>query len=543
MIRILFALSIIVAAAWPAGPAEAHAMLLESTPADGAVLAAAPAEILLRFDEPVRPIRVAVLDSAGQAINGIDRPQARDNTLILSLPKGMAPGGYVVSYRVTSLDSHVVAGAFVFSIGKRSDTDLAGIERSLADRERPWLLLSVADRLLLFLGLIGAAGGVMFHVVVGRDLRHLERKARRGFVGLASLGLAAALLGVGIEGAQLKDVRASRFLELGVWRLGESTSLGLSLSIAGLALILMIIALWHPLSRLTHLALPAALLAVGSLALTGHALTAGPLWLTAPLLILHVLIAAFWLGALWPLGQALARLEPGEAILLVKRFSAIALPAVVLLIAAGAAMAFLQLGRLSELFSTAYGLRLSSKLAFVAVLLMIAALNRLWLTPALAAGRANAVHRLRASVGLEVGFGLAILAATSSLGAVPPPRALLAATAAHSMADNAGFTILAATAGRSATIQVTPAAQGANVISANLMDAEGRPLDAQQVTIEISRPAAGIEAISHAAAKIAPGVFRWEGAMIPLAGEWQLRLKVLVSDFEETRFETSIRIR
>src|SRR6185437_14263632 len=36
-----------------AKPAGAHAMLLESVPADGAVLAQSPPMLLLRFDEPV----------------------------------------------------------------------------------------------------------------------------------------------------------------------------------------------------------------------------------------------------------------------------------------------------------------------------------------------------------------------------------------------------------------------------------------------------------------------------------------------------------
>jgi copper transport protein len=100
---------------------------------------------------------------------------------------------------------------------------------------------------------------------------------------------------------------------------------------------------------------------------------------------------------------------------------------VLLLIAAGATLAVLQLGRIGELFTTAYGLRLASKIALVLVLLLFAALNRFWLTPALAASRGKAVRHLRLSIGLEIALGIAILAATSSLGEVPPPRALMVA--------------------------------------------------------------------------------------------------------------------
>ena len=265
-----------------------------------------------------------------------------------------------------------------------------------------------------------------------------------------------------------------------------------------------------------------------------------------------MLMAAFWLGALWPLWQAVGRRRPEAALDLLRRFSMIAIPAVALLVAAGTTLAVLQLGRIGELVTTAYGIRLLCKLAFVALLLLLAALNRFWLTPALAAGRAPASHRLRASIGLEIGLGIAILAATSSLGEVPPPRALIAAAMAHDMTSSAempGFSVVTfadergGAGERGAAIEVAPAARGPNLITLHLFDAEGKPLTPQQVTIEISRPAAGIEAITHPMATTAPGLYRWEGAQMPLAGEWNLRLLVLISDFEEIRFDTRIPIR
>ena len=92
-------------------------------------------------------------------------------------------------------------------------------------------------------------------------------------------------------------------------------------------------------------------------------------------------------------------------------------------------------------------------------------------------------------------------------------------------------------------IEVTPAARGPNLITLHLFDAEGKPLTPQQVTIEISRPAAGVEPITHPMTATAPGLYRWEGALLPLTGDWNLRLLVLISDFEEIRFDTRIPIR
>src|SRR5262249_26305064 len=286
--------------------------------------------------------------------------------------------------------------------------------------------------------------GTLFHTLVAHDLWRLDDGTRRRLVALTLLGFIAAILGVGIEGAALKGTRLSNIeglLSASLWRMGERTSLGFSLTVAAVALFLLFLALERTRGKLSLLALPASLAALGSLALTGHAVTAGPIWLTGPLLAAHVLFAAFWLGSLWPLWQAVGRSGRDSALDLLRRFSAIALPGVLVLISAGATLAILQLGRLGELFTTDYGLRLTAKIAFVLVLLLFAGLNRFWLTPALAAERDSAAHRLRLSIGLEIGLGLAILAATSSLGEVSPPRVLILeaeAQAANGAANGSG---------------------------------------------------------------------------------------------------------
>ena len=346
--------------------------------------------------------------------------------------------------------------------------------------------------------------------------------------------------------------------------MGERTSLGFSLTVAAVALLLLLLALERTRGRLSLLALPASFAALFSLALTGHAVTAGPLWLTVPVLAIHVLVAAFWLGSLWPLWQAVAERPPEGALALLRRFSAIALPAVLLLIAAGATLACLQLGRLSEFFTTAYGLRLASKLAFVLVLLLFAALNRFWLTPALAARRSRAPHRLRISIGLEIVLAMAILAATSSLGEVPPPRTLILEAAAQAanahagkggsmagmdmggatMPASPGFSVVTfAAGGQGAEIELSPAAAGTNSITIHLFDAAEKPLAAQKVTIELSQPAAGVEPMEHELTAESPGLYRWANAPMPLAGNWKIQLLVLISDFEEISFETLVPLR
>ena len=533
MVRLLSILLLVIGGALAAAPAEAHAVLLQSTPEDGAVLAAAPTEIVLGFDEPVTPIRVELRNAAGAIVGGGESLRAQDAELHLAVPPGLGQGTYVLSYRVTSLDSHPVGGSVVFSIGKPS----VGAIRTPAGSGRPWPIVAIAEQLLFFVGLIGASGGVLFHGLVARDLGRLAPESRRALIVFAGVGIAAALFGIGIEGAALANAAATDLLDVGLWKIGAATSLGLSHMVAALALVLLVLALESAGRPVAHLALPAALLALGSLALTGHALTAGPMLLTAPVLAIHVSVAAFWLGSLWPLWQSLARQPPMAAALLLRRFSAMAWLAILLLVAAGTTLAALQLGRVGALVETAYGQRLLAKLALVAGLLLIAAANRWWLTPALTAGKDAAIQRLSASIGMEIGLGLAILAATASLGETVPPRALAA------QAQAARFSVATFSGARGALIEVSPGLHGRNRISIHLFAPDGTPIAARSVALELSDPAAGIEAIRRDARPVAPGAYIYEGPEMAVAGRWRLRIEALISDFDGARFETEVPIR
>src|SRR5215469_8624997 len=276
------------------------------------------------------PGRIEVLNSAGDSVTADERPTARDTEIRMALPPGLAEGTYLLSYRVTSLDSHPVGGTIVFSIGKPSEGGIAALQSKVANRGSIWPFLSTVARLLLLVSLVGAAGGTLFHAMVAHDLWRLDHATRRRLVALALLGLVAAVLGIGIEGAALKGTRLANLnglLSASLWRVGEQTSLGFSLTVAAGALLLLVLALKRSRSRLPLLALPASLIALGSLVLTGHAVTAGPPWLTIPVLTIHVFVAAFWLGSLWPLWQALDQ-PAKDSLALLRRFSAIAQPGV-----------------------------------------------------------------------------------------------------------------------------------------------------------------------------------------------------------------------
>lgn len=101
--------------------AWAHARLVKSIPANRAVLAQAPAQLQLWFNEPleVRFSRISVWNAAGQQVDkgGLQADPQDTKKLTLPLP-ALEAGLYTVKYRVLSVDSHIIENQLSFTIQK-----------------------------------------------------------------------------------------------------------------------------------------------------------------------------------------------------------------------------------------------------------------------------------------------------------------------------------------------------------------------------------------------------------------------------------------
>ena len=75
-----------------AASAEAHAMLVESVPADGAVVPAPPDAVILRFNEPVRPIAVRLLDGQGRSLVAAKDSPPTFSSIRLPFTASLRPG-------------------------------------------------------------------------------------------------------------------------------------------------------------------------------------------------------------------------------------------------------------------------------------------------------------------------------------------------------------------------------------------------------------------------------------------------------------------
>jgi putative copper export protein len=191
------------------------------------------------------------------------------------------------------------------------------------------------------------------------------------------------------------------------------------LAVAGLGVARRARAGWH------LAAVAGVMIAIGA-ALGGHAGAAERLRALAVLTdSLHVIGAAGWLGSLLWLVWGLRVAVPGgadrgaRAAILVSAFSPAALTFAALVMVTGIASAWMRLGTLPALWTSAYGQMLLRKLVLLAGVAVAGLYNWRRMRPAL--GASDVSRRFRSSALIELAFGVGVIVVTAYLVATPPP--------------------------------------------------------------------------------------------------------------------------
>jgi putative copper export protein len=257
--------------------------------------------------------------------------------------------------------------------------------------------VAVTERALTLLSLYLAAGTALFTVLFQRQLPSLCERARR-------VGGIAAICGAVLVPLQLPLTAARMagdFAGMGdtnLLRLALHSSHGRASGwmLAGLALL----AIGLFARRALNVALLGVAVVVCAPALTGHTSVHPQRALLAPLLVMHLLLGAFWLGALGPLWFAVRREPTDITAAVLQRFSKLAAWLVPCIGLAGLGMAYLLIEDWATL-RRPYGLILLGKTAVFALLLALAALNRWRFTPALSVTPAAARRALQRSIVAE----------------------------------------------------------------------------------------------------------------------------------------------
>ncbi|GAA0792067.1 copper resistance D family protein [Marinobacterium sediminicola] len=288
-----------------------------------------------------------------------------------------------------------------------------------------WEWLTLASRWGLYLGMVIAVGGIASEWLLQR-YRALVPTLNR----YTSLGILVALLALGVHFLS----RAGALAEAGIGGMFDPlmlqfiwhSTVGDALLITALGLLLLggshLVSIRSAATGILRwiqlgTAIGGMAILAFSYTLSGHVQSEG--LIGALTLTVHVLLISWWMGSLYPLWLATHRLDSDSSHAVLEVFGRLALPAVVMVLAAGMLLSYRLTGWSSEVLGSRYGFWLILKVALVAIILLLAAFHKFYLVPALKqAGDARSMKR---SLLLEKLVGMAILAVTTVLAVLVGP--------------------------------------------------------------------------------------------------------------------------
>jgi copper transport protein len=523
-----------------APPAQGHASLLRTEPAESAVTARAPERVLLVFDEPVdTPLgSLRVYDGSGERVDdgAVVRPSG--NRVAVGLEHPLRRGTYTVAWRAVSLDSDPVDGAFVFHVGRPGPHPGGVAAEVLEDTPTSVTVAYDLARFFEYALVLLAAGGALALAVVLRAAAPALR--RRLYAAVAALAVALVVvsllelplqgaasaatgLGAAFDGDVVRGVADTRFGEVALIR----AVVAAALAVAALG------AAWRGRRELETLTLVLAAAALATPVAVSHASVSGRLATLAD--TAHIAAAATWVGGLAFLTAALLlagaerwRLA-GDA---VPRFSKVAVAAVAVVIAGGLVNAYLQVRSWSALWETTYGRLLLAKIALLLPLLGLGALNNRYAVPRLRAAVASAAEQRRflRTVGAELALMTGIVAVTAVLVSAPPARTQHAQPQSHRGEVQFGPYV--------ATVGVSPGRAGPNTLRIDFAHAEV-PVD---VHVAATLPSRDIGPLRAMLRHVSHPTFVARAFPFPIAGSWSLRIEARRDRFELYTTTVTIRI-
>ena len=415
LLTILFLLSTSVAA---------HTGLKSSLPANGEVLMEAPEAIALDFQGVVKLMAVEIKDAGGGLVS-LDLSSAKESGKHFSLP---LPTLEISTYRVNwvsaGADGHKIKGNFAFKyVGADglAEDGINALEMSAVSISI-WGIGTLLNKLLIYIALAMTVGGLAATFTLPRyNSRQIP------FINYLPLGCLIGLIAVTIG----FFLQVGSFAEEGIsgmwnpdympilWDSGAGKSFRWQLF--GWCLILLMLALTWIMPRLnlmlTVLSFMGAFMIAASFTFIGHTAEA-PIWVRIAL-ILHVVVAMWWVGSLYPLRCACNVLHIPNLQSLMIEFGQQAMYLVGLLVVAGVGISYHLEGSFSNLIFTGHGNLLLLKLGTVAAILCLAAYHKFLLVPRLINRRA--VSALKRSLTIEMGIGFLILVVTAVMSTATGP--------------------------------------------------------------------------------------------------------------------------
>jgi copper transport protein len=516
-----------------AGPASAHATLVATDPAEGAVLAEAPERVTFTFNETVLgvPTGVRVFDARGREV--ASTASVSGSELHVDLDEEVGDGTLVVVWRLVSEDGHPIGGSLTFSVGAPSAT----VEKPPVgdvDPDAP-LTLSLA-RWVGYVGLLAGAGLVWFAVLL-LPASDLARSGRRRVVVAARAAAACAgvawLLALPLTAMYQLGGGADALVKGSTWSALPSVQYVVTaLVVLGIVGAAALLGDGLPARTRRIAAVVAGVVAVVAPALTGHTRATSPEVLAVGADMLHLLAGGVWFGGLVGLALTLPGLADkgelgGETL---ARFSGLGAGVLVALVATGTLLAWRIVGSWGDLVDTGYGQLLLVKIAIALVAVGIAAWNRFRLLPLLRHAdrrrdRRTAVQRVVRATTAEAAVLVVVLLVTGVLvdKSPGPDRSAVAATTRSAVSTGTlGDVAVRAT--------MSPAATGPSTVTIAMTDSAGEPFEgfeAPRARLSSDQVDLGDVPVQS----VAPGTYSAE-VVLPSAGTWELQVSLRTTEFE-----------
>ncbi len=535
-------------------PASAHGYIVRSIPQDRTVLQRPPTRVQYWFSEDLETDFSSLIlrDQTGAvlATGGVDE----NNQALMSLrvPTGLPDGAYIVELRPAfASDGHVNAESRVFFVGAAVGGIAGSSGYEVMPLEIVWRVLLMGSIMLLF-GVFVAysfilvpAWGSVEHLTGFLPPRVMNRLNWIVIVALV-VAVAANILALIQQSMVFFNTGAAEVLSQNLWsvvRIGSRFGDVWNVRIAFLAIMAALFgfsvyprnlppesvrAFWVANAWLMPLL-------IGTFSVSSHA--AGSLmlpWVGIFVDWIHSLAVGAWVGGLAALVLVLpAALRPYNAeerrlalLAVLRRFSRLAVSAVVIVIATGIYSSLNWLYQPSDLTETAWGGALFVKLILVASLLVLGLGHQIVVNPERYARWSTRFSRaisLALTLRLEIILAIVTLVAVANLSATPipqPPQVdeLPPAPSANQTVN-----------GLNISVTLSPGGPGINTYD-TLVTRDGQPLDGVDVRLQMVNPALDWRSAWHEAEAVDSGLYVAAGADINREGDWLTLVDILTPD-------------